>query len=130
MKRYCRCGRSTGDKAGQCRRQERERKEILARNRGMKPIYNKEEKEDTTIRTRRVTFVETAHTPPPTIPGMVSLGKSGGKNGEEKRRVIDKSGGAYRRESAEEGAGTQAADAGTGGRSGKSKEAAKGRESA
>ena len=45
----------------------------------MKPIYNKEEKEDTTIRTRRVTFVETAHTPPPTIPGMVSLGKSGGK---------------------------------------------------
>lgn len=79
MKRYCRCGRSTGDKAGQCRRQERERKEILARNRGMKPIHNKEEKEDTTIRTRRVTFVETAHTPPPTIPGMVSLGKSGGK---------------------------------------------------
>ena len=79
MKRYCRCGRSTGDKAGQCRRQERERKKILARNRGMKPIYNKEEKEDTTIRTRRVTFVETAHTPPPTIPGMVPLGKSGGK---------------------------------------------------
>ena len=51
----------------------------MARNRSMKPIYNKEEKEDTTIRTRRVTFVETAHTPPPTIPGMVSLGKPGKK---------------------------------------------------
>ncbi len=51
----------------------------------MKPTYNKEEKEDTTIRTRRVTFMETAHTPPPTIPGMVSLGKSGGKTKAAKR---------------------------------------------
>lgn len=51
----------------------------MARNRGMKPIYNKEEKEDPTIRTRRVMFVETAQTPPPTIPGMVSLGKASRK---------------------------------------------------
>ena len=43
----------------------------------MKPVYNKEEKEDMSIRTRKATFMEPAHTPPPTIPGMVSLGKSG-----------------------------------------------------
>lgn len=51
----------------------------MARNRGMKPTYNKEEKEDTSIRTRKATFVETAYTPPPTIPGMVSLGGSKAK---------------------------------------------------
>lgn len=41
-------------------------------------MYNKDENNDTSIRTRKVSFVDMdpVHAPPPTIPGMVSLGKA------------------------------------------------------